>query len=326
MTEAKDTLLNILIVDDAKFSATMIKKNLQQNGINNIQSADTAQAALSILQEQDIQVVIADWMMPEMDGIELTQHIRRIDQEKHRYTYIVMLTARDGVDALQHAFNEGVDDFVNKAVMQQQLTPRVLAGARVIASRNKLLSEIKSLEQKNSKLKSLSNLDKLTGLGNKNYCITKLMEHIRYCDSRGGAVCFLLLRIEHSDRLEKELPSQILSELIYGIAKRLKNTVRPLDDIARIDKYNFAVITHQPDLDSCNGKSFKRIKDSMNQHSFKTSMGFQSVNLAMSLSAACQSTGLPKSDELIRLAMQAMQQSIDTKRIEYRHYRLEHQA
>ncbi len=322
-----DLGIKILIVDDAKFSTTIIKKNLICGGFTHILSSDNANDALTIINQQAVDIVIADWLMPDIDGLELTRRIRQHDEANNHYTYVIMLTARDGVEALKHAFNEGIDDFVNKSAMQQQLVPRVLAGERIVNTHNRLLkdldnllSEKRMLEANNEKLKGQCTLDALTGLGNRNYCITKLMDHLKHSDARGGATCFLLLRIGDTEGFEQAFPPRIIGELLIGISRRLKSTVRPLDDVARIDKYTFAIVTHQPDIHTCVGDSFKRIKNIMNNRSFETSMGFQTVRLEMSLSAASLDTGLPKSDVMIRLAMQAMQHSLETRHIEHLHF------
>ncbi|MCK5881510.1 MAG: response regulator [Sinobacterium sp.] len=322
-----DTGISILIVDDARFSTTIIKKNLQAGGFINIQSSDNASSALSIIQEQSIDMVIADWLMPDMDGIELTKRIRQHDEASNHYTYVVMLTARDGVEALKHAFTEGIDDFVNKSAMQQQLVPRVMAGERIVNTQNRLLKEIDSLlaekrmlVNNNEKLKERCTLDSLTGLGNRNYCIKKLMDHLKHSDARGGATCFVLLKIGDTEQFQQDFPPRIISELLLGISRRLKSTVRPLDDLARIDKYTFAIVTHQSELNTCVGASFKRIKDALNNRSFETSMGFQTVRLEMSISAASLEVGLPKADILIRLAMKAMESSLNSNQIEHIHY------
>ena len=322
-----DAGINILIVDDARFSSTIIKKNLKSGGFNNIQACDNAGDALALLQEKSINMVIADWLMPDIDGLELTRRIRQHDEANNRYTYVIMLTARDGVEALKHAFTEGIDDFVNKSAMQQQLIPRVLAGERIVNTHNRLLrsvddllSEKRMLESNNEKLKSQCTLDALTGLGNKSYCISKLMAHLKHSNARGGATCFLLLRISDVEQFQQAFPPRIISELMVSISRRLKSTVRPLDDVARIDKYTFAVVTHQDELKTCVGDSFKRIKDTMNNRSFETSMGFQNIRLEMSISAAAADRGLPKADIMIRLAMEAMQKSLASKRIEHIHF------
>lgn len=320
--------LSILVVDDAKFSSAVIMRNLKAGGYHNVSHAESAIEALGVLEKAPINIVIADWLMPEMDGLEMTKRIRQMDEANNTYTYVIMLTARDGIDALKHAFDEGVDDFVNKSAMQQQLLPRVFAAERLVNNQNRLLRDFRELLQANQQLdkanktlKELSTIDPLTGLGNKNYNLNKLGDNLSHTESRGGATCYLLIRINGIAELEKKMPPRIVNELIVGISRRLKSLVRPLDDVSRLTKYTFAVVTHQPDLTLCVGSSFKRIVDAINHRAFQTSMGFMEVTVDMAVAAAGAKTGLPTAEQLMAMAEDKLKESIDTQRIQHIHYK-----
>src|SRR5690554_1434041 len=122
-----DRDISILVVDDAKFSSAVVGRTLKAAGYTDIRHASSAHAALKLLEERPVAILVADWLMPEMDGLELTRRVRQLDEASNRYTYVILLTAREGVQALQTAFDEGVDDFVNKSAMNDQLLPRVMA-------------------------------------------------------------------------------------------------------------------------------------------------------------------------------------------------------
>lgn len=321
--------LSILVVDDAKFSTTIISRNLQSGGFTNIRHAESAVKAINIQNTEPASIIIADWLMPEMDGLEMTKRIRQMDEANNRYSYIIMLTARDGVDALKHAFDEGVDDFVNKSAMQQQLLPRVYAAERLVNNQNRMLRDVnellaanRELEQTNQALKGLCTLDSLTGLGNRIYAVNKITDNLKHSEARGGATCFMLLTVRDADSLKKQYPPKIVDELLLGISRRLKGLVRPLDDVARMGEFTFSVVTHQPDINLCVGKSFRRIKDAINHRAFQTSMGFLSLNVDMAISAASADFGLPDSEQLVSLAEEKMQESAQTQRIEHIHYSL----
>jgi PleD family two-component response regulator len=318
----------ILVVDDAKFSTTVITRNLNSGGYTNIFHATSAKAAIAMQEEKPASIIIADWLMPEMDGLEMTKRIRQIEESSNRYTYIIMLTARDGMEALKHAFDEGVDDFVNKAVMQQQLLPRIFAAERLVnrydrllRDSNELLNANQQLSKTNQALKGLCTLDSMTGLGNKAYAISKLVDNLKHSESRGGATCLLLVRITNVAELEKKYPKPILREIIIGISRRLKGLVRPLDDVSRISNYTWAVITHQPDITYCEGKSFRRVLDAINHRAFRTSMGFQSISVDMSIAAATLDLGLPTPEVLFSIAEQKMAEAESSHRIEHIHYK-----
>src|SRR5690606_27737434 len=123
--------LPILVVDDAKFSSMVVGRTLRNAGYRDIRIANNAPAALKLMEERAVSVLIADWLMPEMDGLELTDRVRQQDEQDNHYTYVILLTARESVEALSEAFDRGVDDFIYKSDMTKQLIPRIFAADRM---------------------------------------------------------------------------------------------------------------------------------------------------------------------------------------------------
>jgi CheY-like chemotaxis protein len=121
----------ILVVDDAKFSSAIIAKVLRSGGFTNVRFTNNPMQALRSLEKRPAQILIADWLMPSMDGLELTRRVKKLDESHDHFTYVVLLTARDDFDAMTNAFEEGVDDFLNKANLRAQLLPRVVAAQRI---------------------------------------------------------------------------------------------------------------------------------------------------------------------------------------------------
>ncbi|HHG4346774.1 TPA: PleD family two-component system response regulator [Pseudomonas aeruginosa] len=97
--------LSILVVDDAKFSSAMIGRALSQAGYQDIRFASSASEALQQLEQRPVSVLLADWLMPEMDGLELTARVRQLDESINHYTYIVLLTGKEGENVLGEAFH-----------------------------------------------------------------------------------------------------------------------------------------------------------------------------------------------------------------------------
>lgn len=278
----------ILIVDDAKFSTAVIHKCLETGGYSKLLQASSAEEAMLVLNKTPTPIVIVDWLMPGVDGLALTKQIRALDEQKHRYTYIIMLTAKDGGENLHNAFNVGIDDFINKSSMKEQLLPRILAASRVIKQhlqeRKKLAAVLKVknlLESQNAQLKRLCDADPLTKLGNLNYLIKKLDDHLNHCRTRGSASCFILISINLKETNIHELPAPIQQEIIKEVAKRLKASVRPLDEITRPSAAEFGIIAYQPNILQCQPETFKRLFTALNNHAFQTAMGYYQVELSM---------------------------------------------
>ena len=127
-----DVHLPIMVVDDAKFSTAVIARTLTKAGFQDVRYVNNGEQALAALSERPVKLLLSDWLMPKMDGLQLTQQVRKLDESSGRYTYIILLTSREGVETQAQAFDNGVDDFVNKSVMNMQLLPRIFAAERMV--------------------------------------------------------------------------------------------------------------------------------------------------------------------------------------------------
>lgn len=134
--------MKILLVDDAPDMRLVMKHTLEKMG-HHITVTEDGRQAWNCLQHDAFHVVITDWEMPHMDGIELCQHIRAASFLN--YIYIILLTGRSGKHNLITGMEAGADDFATKPVVQDEMAVLLHAAERVI-----LLE--KTLEQKNRHL------------------------------------------------------------------------------------------------------------------------------------------------------------------------------
>jgi class 3 adenylate cyclase/DNA-binding response OmpR family regulator len=128
-------MTTILVVDDTEVNLTLIENLLTYSGYD-ILTARDGQDALAIMAQQTIQLLIVDWMMPRMDGIELIRAIRQ--QFPEPYRYIIMLTGRQERDAVITGLGAGADDFVTRPFNSRELEARVSIGVRIIELENKM--------------------------------------------------------------------------------------------------------------------------------------------------------------------------------------------
>ncbi len=142
---------HVLIVEDSPVYRRLLARMLAQWGYT-VSEAENGVAALDILANQPVSLVISDWEMPEMDGLSLCREIR--SRQFGHYVYVILLTAREAPDDLTLGFDAGADDFLSKPVEQSELRAQLHAGARVLslestlAARNARLSEaLRQIEQ-----------------------------------------------------------------------------------------------------------------------------------------------------------------------------------
>ena len=307
--------LSILVVDDAKFSSAMIGRALSQAGYLDVRFASSASEALQQLEQRPASVLLADWLMPEIDGLELTARVRQLDETADHYTYIILLTGKEGENVLGEAFDRGVDDFISKAAMNEQLVPRVYAAYRLCNTLQRLLHENRMLTQSVASLERRNLVDPLTGLGNPRYLRQKLADSLRQVESRGGAVCYLLIGLPEAVQLRGQYGERFFNELLHSAARRLQQLVRPLDVLTRLDDNHFGLITLLDDLQECSPSSFKRLHEGLNLKAFKTSEGFITLKAGISL-VGLDAKALPTDPEqLIQHAEKLLAESYASGRV-----------
>lgn len=142
---------HVLIVEDSLVYRRLLSRMLTQWGYI-VSEAENGVAALAILENQPVSLVISDWEMPEMNGLTLCREVRR--RQFGHYVYLILLTARENPGDLTQGFAAGADDFLSKPVEQSELRARLHAGARILsleadlAARNTRLSEaLRQIEQ-----------------------------------------------------------------------------------------------------------------------------------------------------------------------------------
>lgn len=134
--------MRILVVDDTMESRELLNRHLRRWG-HEVVMANDGLEALDILRTDPIPMVITDWMMPRMDGLELCRQIRSGSYPS--YIYIIVVTAKDSKGELVTAMEEGADDYLAKPFDKNELKVRVGAGERILKLEQ-------SLEQRNASL------------------------------------------------------------------------------------------------------------------------------------------------------------------------------
>jgi putative two-component system response regulator len=121
--------MKILIADDNPIALDLLEHTLSRSGYE-VVTTDNGHSALEILREGNCQMLITDWEMPGMTGLELCRQIR--DSSFMNYVYVILLTARSEVSDTIEGMTAGADDFIVKPFQPAELTLRVRAGERLL--------------------------------------------------------------------------------------------------------------------------------------------------------------------------------------------------
>ncbi|OYP30382.1 two-component system response regulator [Rhodopirellula sp. MGV] len=121
--------MKILIVDDDPVTRSMLKHTLNAHGYLTAEASDGADA-LAKMAAETFPIVISDWNMPNMNGLELCEQIRKHDSEG--YIYTILLTSNNAMEDRVKGLRAGADDFIGKPFNKDELLERMAAGERVL--------------------------------------------------------------------------------------------------------------------------------------------------------------------------------------------------
>ena len=126
--------MRVLVAEDEAVSQRVLERTLTGWGYEVIVCSDGAEAWDALQSEKTPELAVLDWMMPEVDGLELCRRIRASPELMS--TYIVLLTAKDGREDIIRGLNAGADDYVCKPIDSAELRARVRVGERVVDLQN----------------------------------------------------------------------------------------------------------------------------------------------------------------------------------------------
>jgi sigma-B regulation protein RsbU (phosphoserine phosphatase) len=139
--------LKVLIAEDDFISSQVLQNHLEKWGHEVIASATGAEAWRRF-QQEEFACVISDWMMPEMDGLELVRRIRAADRPG--YVYIILLTAKSKKEDIVRGMEAGADDFLVKPFDREELRVRLRAGERIVRLEQNLARQNEELQAANA--------------------------------------------------------------------------------------------------------------------------------------------------------------------------------
>jgi diguanylate cyclase (GGDEF)-like protein len=233
--------MRILIAEDDRVSNRMLAVNLERWGHDVVATMNGAEA-LEQLQAPDApRLAIVDWMMPEMDGLQLCQTLR--DDENGVFRYLIMLTSRTEKGDAVAALDGGADDYLTKPYDMAELRARVNVGVRIIDLQMKL-------EEANRKLAHTARTDELTQTLNRKAIMDFLGEELARNERRREGLVVLMADIDYFKRINDTYGHVCGDRVLREVADRLKSACRAYDHVGRYGGEEFLVVLGGPPPDA----------------------------------------------------------------------------
>jgi diguanylate cyclase (GGDEF)-like protein len=295
--------LRILAVDDDSMSLKLLATYLRATG-HEVTTARNGREALACALESNPQIVVTDWMMPEMDGIEFTRALRRF--ETGRTIYVLILTGQEQEDRVVEAFEAGVDDYVTKPFNPRVLLARVNAGQRVVrlqqqveADKRTQREQVARLAVLTRKLRAAAMTDPLTELPNRRYAMRRLEEEWASGNRNGAPLSAVLIDIDHFKLVNDRHGHHVGDCVLREVSELIDATTREEDVTARIGGEEFLVICPNTAADGAL-QCAERVRAAVEQHLFQGS-DFQ-LSVTVSVGVATRGEGCESIDDLLQFA------------------------
>jgi two-component system cell cycle response regulator len=217
--------MRILIAEDEPLSHRLLETFLHKWGYDVIMATDGAQAWKTLQQDDAPRIAILDWMMPEMDGVELCQKIRTTCVKK--YVYIILLTARASKDDIIVGLESGADDYIIKPFDADQLKCRIKIGQRII-----------DLEDK---LQKMASIDYLTGALNRRSFRERLEAEMNRSRRQNTPLAIILSDIDFFKMVNDRHGHQMGDVVLQEFARCLIKASRVYDFAGRYGGEEFLV-------------------------------------------------------------------------------------
>ncbi len=138
--------MKILIVEDDVISAKKLEYLIKSLGYETLVAKD-GDEGYELWKKEKPRIVITDWVMPKLDGLELCQKIRKSGLSQ--YTYLIIVTSKNNKEDIVVGMNAGADDFISKPYLKEELAVRINAGKRIVEleSRDVIIMAISKLAE-----------------------------------------------------------------------------------------------------------------------------------------------------------------------------------
>jgi diguanylate cyclase (GGDEF)-like protein len=276
----------VLLVDDDPAMLRLVGKWLEAAGYQVVKASD-GRVATELIVEERPSILLTDWEMPNMDGIELCQWVRA--QHFSTYLYTIILTARSDSEDMLKALEAGADDFVKKPVDRHELLARMRSGSRVT--------------QLERQINRVASTDTLTGLATRRTLIAGLEREWQRAQRHNSPLSCVMLDIDFFKRINDTYGHAAGDETLRQIGQVLVQHTRSSDIAGRYGGEEFCIVL--PETPEAGAAIWaERIRAEI--AALKINVAGKSLNVTASLGVAERQADIQSPEQLVDHADQAL--------------------
>lgn len=276
----------ILLVDDDPAMLRLLSKWLEAEGYTVLNARDGHEAK-ELLEAAQPKLLVTDWEMPELDGLELCRWVR--GHNFSHYIYTIFLTVRSHSADMLRGLEAGADDFLKKPVDRDELLARIRAGSRVM-----------ELEHR---LSALANTDSLTGLPTRRTLFDRLHREWDRSQRYGAPLSCVMLDLDFFKRINDVHGHQVGDEVIRQVGQLLCGSIRLSDFAGRYGGEEFcAILPETTELEAQQWAERMRIRVA----ELRPKVGELELSITASFGVSQRLADIASPEQLVDMADQAL--------------------
>jgi two-component system cell cycle response regulator len=288
--------MKVLIAEDDFTSRNILTAILKKWGHDPL-IAEDGNAAWDVLQQPDApKLVLLDWNMPGMDGLEVCRRLRGKDASNP--SYIILLTGRGGKADIVQGLEAGANDYISKPYDNEELQARIRVGQRMLELQASLLEVRDALAHQ-------ATHDSLTGVLNRRAVMERLTRELSRVRREDGRLSVGMCDIDDFKKINDTYGHQAGDDVLVAFTRCIQDNLRGYDYFGRYGGEEFLVIAvgSSGQVEEC---LYERLRSQVAGTGFETRAGTISISVSIGVAPG---TGLSSVDTLLAAADTALYQA-----------------
>jgi two-component system, cell cycle response regulator len=225
--------MRVLIAEDDRVSRSLLERVLLKWGYEVAVTCDGEEAWRALQQDDAPSLVVLDWMMPGLDGLEVCRRVRGLDVPNP--PYLILLTARDRTSDIVAGLEAGANDYLGKPFDKDELRARLEVGRRFTELNSKLLATQAILAEQ-------ARTDALTGIMNRRAILERLSEEMARMQRDATCLGVGMIDIDHFKRINDAHGHAAGDCVLREVVARASSATRPYDSFGRFGGEEFLTV------------------------------------------------------------------------------------
>ncbi len=278
--------MKVLVAEDDAITSHLLQSLLVKAGYEPVAVDDGAKVLKALDEPETARLMILDWMIPRVDGVELCKIIRK-GAPRH-YIYIILLTAKDKQEEINEGLEAGADDYITKPFDFHELVARLRTGKRILELHDQLIAQ--------------ATHDSLTGLLNHEAILEVLDNETARALRNRSQLAVIMADIDHFKSINDEHGHLAGDSILREVAKSISTSLRGYDSVGRYGGEEFLIVAP-----GCGLPEASHLAERLRQRLKKASVEAAHVSVSITVSFGVADVSLCQSpSDLLRSADEAL--------------------